>query len=162
MEIVEIKVEDLKPYKQNTKKHDDRQVDNIALSIDKYDWSQPVVVDKNNVIIIGHGRVLAAKKLGIESVPCLVRDDLTEEQARELRIIDNKTNESDWDGENLALEFEDIDLSDFMLDFSSAFGVDINAGTNFKEQEDVDFDEVEEKAKQKRHICPCCGFEFED
>ena len=78
---------------------------------------QPVVVDKNGVIVIGHCRTLAAKKLGMKTVPCVMVDELTDEQVRALRIIDNKTNESPWDMELLAEELPDIDLSGFDYDF---------------------------------------------
>lgn len=97
MVIEERKVSDLIPYEKNAKKHDQRQIKNVAESIKRYGFVQPVVVDKNNVIVIGHCRTLAAKKLGLEMVPCVCVDDLTEDQVKALRLIDNKTNESDWD-----------------------------------------------------------------
>lgn len=117
VKIVELKTKDLKPYEKNAKKHDKRQIDNVALSIKKYGFKQPVVVDSNNVIVIGHCRVLAAKQLKLETVPCVLADDLTPEQIKELRIIDNKTNESEWDIDLLTPELAEIDLSDFDLDF---------------------------------------------
>lgn len=93
----------IKPYEKNAKKHDQTQIDNVAESIRQYGFVQPIVVDRDGVIVIGHCRALGAKKLGLKEVPCVCVDDLTEEQVRKLRIIDNKSNESDWDLELLAV-----------------------------------------------------------
>ena len=117
MNIKNIAVKDLIPYEKNTKKHDDVQINNVAESIRQYGFVQPIVIDKNNVVVIGHCRLLAAKKLKMEDVPCVCVDDLTEEQVKALRIVDNKSNESDWLNDILELELPDVDLSDFAFDF---------------------------------------------
>ena len=117
MNIKNIAVKDLIPYKKNTKKHDDVQINNVAESIKQYGFVQPIVIDKNNVVVIGHCRLLAAKKLKMSDVPCVCVEDLTEEQVRKLRIIDNKSNESDWDLDFLNEELLDLDFSDFNFDF---------------------------------------------
>lgn len=117
MNIKEIKITDIKPYKKNQKKHPDTQINNIATSIDKYGFVQPLVISKDNEIIIGHGRYLAAEKLGIEQIPCVYAENLTAEQIRELRILDNKLNESEWDIDQLKLDLEELDFSEFDLDF---------------------------------------------
>lgn len=117
MDIVEIAVKDLRPYKKNAKKHDQTQIDNVAKSIEKYGFIQPIVVDKNNEVIIGHCRLEASKKLKLNKVPCVLADTLTEEQVKELRLLDNKLNESDWDFDLLVEELADLDLSDFDLDW---------------------------------------------
>ena len=122
MNIIEREVDKLIPYSKNAKKHDETQISNVAESIKQFGFVQPVVVDKNGVIVIGHCRTLAAKKLGMKTVPCVMVDELTDEQVRALRIIDNKTNESPWDMELLAEELPDIDLSGFDFDFD--FGID--------------------------------------
>lgn len=96
MQIVMKSLGEIQPYSKNAKKHDARQIKNVAESIKQYGFVQPVVVDKNNVIVIGHCRALAAKKLGIKEVPCVCVDDLTPEQVNALRLVDNKSNESDW------------------------------------------------------------------
>ena len=111
------KIDELKPYKRNTKKHDQTQIDNVAESIRKFGFVQPIVVDKNDVIVIGHCRYFAAKQLGMEEVPCVSVEYLTPEQVNALRIIDNKTNESPWDMELLGEELQGIDLDGFQLDF---------------------------------------------
>lgn len=131
MNIKNIAVKDLIPYEKNTKKHDDVQINNVAESIKQYGFVQPIVIDKNNVVVIGHCRLLAAKKLKMEDVPCVCVDDLTEEQVRKLRIIDNKSNESDWDLEFLNEELLDLDFSDFNFDF----GIDTDAGEDYSPDE---------------------------
>lgn len=91
-------------------------MEHIANSIREFGWQQPLVVDKDNVLVIGHGRLLAAKKLGLETVPVVRADTLTEQQISALRLADNKTNESDWDFDLLDLELEginEIDMEQF-------------------------------------------------
>lgn len=117
MDIKNIAVKDLIPYEKNTKKHDYVQINNVAESIKQYGFVQPIVIDKNNVVVIGHCRLLAAKKLKMQEVPCVCVDDLTEEQVKALRIVDNKSNESDWLNDILELELPDVDLSAFDFDF---------------------------------------------
>ena len=117
MDIKNIAVKDLIPYDKNTKKHDDVQINNVAESIKQYGFVQPLVVDKDNVVVIGHCRLLAAKKLKMAEVPCVCVEDLTEEQVKALRIVDNKSNESDWLNDILELELPDVDLSAFDFDF---------------------------------------------
>lgn len=139
MEIVKIKTKDLKPYEKNAKKHNEIQINNVAESIKQYGFVQPIVVDKNNVVVIGHCRLLAAKKLKMAEVPCVCVDNLTDEQIKALRIVDNKTNESPWDFDFLDDELADLDFSDFNFDF----GVDTEA-------DDEDFDESDlERDEQK-------------
>ena len=117
MDIKNIAIDVLIPYEKNTKKHDDVQISNVAESIKQYGFVQPIVIDKNNVVVIGHCRLLAAKKLKMAEVPCVCVDDLTEEQVKALRIVDNKSNESDWLNDILELELPDVDLSAFDFDF---------------------------------------------
>lgn len=117
MKIFELEIEKIKPYENNAKVHDNKQINNVAESIKKYGFKQPIVVDKDNVIIIGHCRFLAAKKIGLKTVPCVVADDLNEEKVKALRLIDNKTNESDWDFDLLKLDLEGLDLDGFDIDW---------------------------------------------
>ena len=140
MNIIEREVDKLIPYSKNAKKHDETQISNVAESIKQFGFVQPVVVDKNGIIVIGHCRTLAAKKLGMKTVPCVMVDELTDEQVRALRIIDNKTNESPWDMELLAEELPDIDLSGFDFDF----GIDLPE----ESKEDEDKEIVEDEAPE--------------
>ena len=120
LSIIELRTDQLIPYKKNAKKHPDDQVEHIANSIREFGFRQPIVVDTDNVVVIGHGRLLAAQKLGLEEVPVVRADDLTEAQINALRLADNKTNESEWDLLTL-----DAELADLSLDFDMAdFGFD--------------------------------------
>lgn len=114
MNIIELKVDELIPYENNPRKNDDA-VDKVALSISAFGFKVPIVIDANNVIVTGHTRLKAAKKLGFKTVPCIKADDLTEEQIKAFRLADNKVAEfSQWDEEKLLKELEgleDIDMS---------------------------------------------------
>ena len=102
MNIVYKKVKDLIPY-ENNPRNNDGAVDYVANSIKEFGFKVPVVVDKDNVVVAGHTRLKACEKLGIEEVPCIVADDLTEDQIKAFRIADNKVSEySTWDNEKLA------------------------------------------------------------
>ena len=113
---VPMKIDELLPYQRNQKDHPEEQVRNLANSLRRFGWRQPVVIDENNVIVIGHGRVLGAKMLGLTEAPVVRADDLTEDEIRELRIVDNKTNESEWNEylqeDVQELEFEGFDFAD--------------------------------------------------
>lgn len=110
MEIQVWPIEKLKPYKNNVKIHDDKQVEKIAESIRRFGWDQPIVVDGDGVIIKGHGRTLAAKKLGLAFVPVVVRSDLTPEEANASRISDNRVAMGDLDTEGLRKELESLNF----------------------------------------------------
>ena len=107
-QIVMRNIKDLKPYKKNAKKYPKEQVERIANSIKEFGFTQPVLVDKNNCVVAGHGRILGAKKAGLKEVPTLCLDDLTEEQIKAYRLADNKLNESDWDSVLLAEELDEL------------------------------------------------------
>lgn len=155
MQIIQKKLADIVPYANNTKKHDETQIKNVAESIKKYGWVQPIVIDNDGTIVIGHCRALAAERLGIEEVPCVVVSDLTEDEINALRIVDNKTNESPWDFDLLSAELPEIDLSNFEFDF--------NVPTDFTaDMIDDFFDNVEPKEKEPKKVqCPHCGEYFE-
>lgn len=117
MDVVQKNLSEIIPYDKNAKKHDKKQIDNVAESIRQYGFVQPIVIDHDGVIVIGHCRALAAKKLGMETVPCVCVDDLTPEQVNALRLVDNKSNESDWDFDLLKDELPELDLSAFDFDW---------------------------------------------
>jgi len=104
--VERVPIEDLIPYANNAKSHPDEQVKKIASSIKNYGWDQPIVVDADDEIIKGHGRRQAAELLGIDEVPVIRRDDLSDAEAKAARIADNKTAESPWDDDLLASELE--------------------------------------------------------
>ena len=112
--IVSRKVEDLIPYARNSRTHSDAQVAQIAASVREFGWTNPVLVDGENGIIAGHGRILAARKLGMEEVPCIELSGLSDTQRRAYIIADNKLAlNGGWDDELLALELGELNAADF-------------------------------------------------
>ena len=110
MKIIELAVKDIIPYEKNPRKND-QAVDAVAESIKQFGFKVPCIVTKDHVLVTGHTRVKAAKKLGVKKVPCIVADDLTEDQIKAFRLADNKVGElADWDELLLAEELVDIDL----------------------------------------------------
>ena len=115
MNIVEIPVDQLKPYKKNAR-FNENAVPKVAESIRQFGFKVPIVVDKNMSVITGHTRLLASKQLGLKKVPCIIADDLTPKQVKAFRLVDNRTSEfASWNYDLLQSELEtlDIDLSDF-------------------------------------------------
>ena len=98
--------DELIPYSNNPKEHPDEQVKKIASSIKNYGWDQPIVVDGDGEIIKGHGRLQAAKTLGLDEVPVIWREDLSDAEAKAARIADNKTAESPWSNDLLGAEMD--------------------------------------------------------
>lgn len=146
----------LTPYEGNAKQHPDEQVEHIANSIREFGFRQPIVVDADNVVVIGHGRLLAAKKLGLETVPVVRADDLSEAQVKALRLADNKTNESGWDFSALEAELDgladEFEMSDFGFMSTDVTALDdLFAPATDKPPED-------EEPKQIK--CPHCGMWF--
>lgn len=127
MQIIEKNIKELIPYEKNPRKND-KSVDKVAQSIDQFGFRVPVVIDKDNVIVCGHTRYKAAKKLKLASIPCVVADDLTDEQIKAYRLADNKVSEdSEWDMDLLHGELADIidiDMTDF--GFQIDFGEDVD------------------------------------
>ena len=109
MDILNIPIEKIKPYSKNAKTHSKKQIEQVANSIQRFGFSQPLVIDKNNEIIIGHCRLEASKKLGLKEVPTLKMENLSDKEVKALRLADNKLNESDW---NMDLAIEELKLLD--------------------------------------------------
>ena len=93
MKIIEMQLKDLRPYERNPRRNDS-SVDAVAESIKEFGFNVPIVIDKDNIIVCGHTRFKAAKKLKLKSVPCVIKDDLTEEQIKAYRLADNKVGEN--------------------------------------------------------------------
>jgi len=103
MKIEQIKITDIRPYDRNPRKND-RAVDTVAKSIEQFGFQQPIVVDKNHIIVVGHTRYRAAKKLKMKTVPVVIAAELDEDQVQSYRIMDNRSNENaEWD-DSLLLE----------------------------------------------------------
>lgn len=145
MNIINIKLSDLKPYERNPRNNKEA-VDYVANSIREFGFKNPIIVDKNNVIVAGHTRYLACKKLGIKEVPCVIADDLTDEQIKAFRLADNKVAEiATWD-----LDLLDEELDDILNFDMSDFGFDVGLEEPEEAQEDeFDIDELPEEPKAK-------------
>jgi ParB-like chromosome segregation protein Spo0J len=157
MKIVEMKPSELKPYYRNNRKHPDKQIDKLAKQIAAHGWDVPIVVDKDFVIIKGHGRHLAAKKLKLKTVPVIVRDDLTPEQCNAARLADNKL------GELAEIDLEAIQLE---LDALKEINFDVDL-TGFDEWSAITLppfepDLPDDEAKEKDHGKLVLRVEFED
>lgn len=139
MRISNMKIKDIIPYEKNAKKHDKVQIANVAESIRQFGMVQPLVVDKDGVLIIGHCRLLAAKKLQMREVPVVKLDELTEDQVKKLRLLDNKLNESAWDMELLLPEVEELDFDGFSLDWG---GVKNKIDEDDGEEPEIEFSEI--------------------
>ena len=162
MQIESVPIESLIPYARNARTHSEEQVAQIAGSIREFGFTNPVLIDGEGGIIAGHGRVMAARKLGLDSVPCVRLDHLTETQKRAYIIADNKLAlNAGWDEELLQLELADLHEADFDMDLLG-FGVDdlaiaMGMGADFEPGTEDDQGKLDEK---KPITCPNCGHEF--
>lgn len=149
-QIVYKKVSELKLNPKNPRKNDGA-VDVIAKSIEKYGFKNPLIIDENNVVWCGNTRLKASKKLKLKEVPCIIASDLTEEQIRELALIDNKSSEiADWDYDLLGEELLKLDLSDFEL----AWGLP-NDDIDWANVEDLN-ENTYDKPTHDMLECPAC------
>lgn len=165
MNIIYKKIDELKPYSKNPRKNDDA-VEYVANSIKEFGFTVPVVIDKKNVIVAGHTRYKAAKRLGIEDIPCIIASDLSAKQIKAYRLIDNKTQElSSWDYAKLIEELtgliDDIDMTKFAF---APVGQDEEDGPeatqDLDEGEELDLADFSDETFNC--TCPCCGFKFND
>lgn len=158
-----VKVSDLAPYWRNPRRISDEAVTAVADSIREYGYQQPIVVDVENVIIMGHTRYSAIKRLGLEEIPVLVAENLTPKQVKELRTIDNRTAEfTRWDFEKLMSELEGVDSVLMQAFFPEVLGVP---------EPDIDPDDaqmftVDVSAERKadptaEFVCPSCFHSWE-
>ena len=127
-----VSIEKLIPYKNNAKIHDEKQIEQIAKSIKEFGFINPVLIDENYQIIAGHGRILGAKRLGMEEVPCLFVEDLTDKQKRAYILADNRLTElGKWDKELLKVELEALNDVDFDITL-----------TGFELEDFIDFSDI--------------------
>ena len=120
MEIKNLDINLILPYKNNPRKISDTAIEKVANSIKNFGFRQPIVVDKNNIVVVGHTRLQASRKLGLQQVPVLVADNLTEDQINAYRLADNRTNEeSQWQNDLLKLELQDLQFKNFDLNLTA-------------------------------------------
>lgn len=129
MEIIEKRLDEIRPYERNPRRND-AAVEYVAESIRQFGWKQPIVIDKDGIIVAGHTRYKAAQSLGLEKAPCVIADDLTPEQIKAYRLADNKVGEiAEWDFDALEEELDALDLD------MSAFGFEQESQPEFEETE---------------------------
>jgi site-specific DNA-methyltransferase (adenine-specific) len=143
MQIIEMNIDDVIPYANNPRKND-KAIQYVKESIQQFGFKQPIVIDKENVIVCGHTRYEAAKQLNLKNVPCVKADDLTEEQIKAYRLADNKTAEfSEWDEHLLDEELEK--LLDFDMTAFGFFDDDTEEEQEEEEKPEIEFTEVLEE-----------------
>lgn len=160
LKVITRKVDDLIPYINNARIHNDNQVTQIASSIKEFGWTTPILIDGDNGIIAGHGRLMAAKKLGMKEVPVIELAHLSDIQKKALILADNKIAlNSEWDKELVALELDALKDADFDIEL---------AGFELKDLSMGDFDPASEDDQGKLDsldpkwiVCPHCGTEFD-
>lgn len=147
MNVINKKLNEIKPYDKNPRKNDEA-VKYVAQSIKDFGFKVPIIIDKNNIIVCGHTRYKAAKKLKLQEVPCIMADDLTDEQIKAFRLADNKVGEfAEWDFELLKEEIESlttIDVSDF------GFEIDIPKSADEVVDDNFDVDKSVENIKEPK------------
>ena len=154
MNIVKMKVSELIPYINNPR-NNENAVDKVASSIKEFGFKVPIVIDKNNVIVNGHTRLLASKKLGLEEVPVIIADDLSDAQIKAFRIADNKVSEyATWDEELLKIELEQLEDMNFsMSEFDLNLEYDIfNEEINDKKDEEAEIEFTEELLEKHNYV----------
>lgn len=157
MELKTIQLSQIKPYQKNARKNDEA-VEYVIKSIQQCDYVAPIILDENNTILAGHTRYKALKKLGYKQAECIIKSNLSEEQKRKYRLLDNKTNEfAQWDFELLQEEISDLDFGDLDIDWNIP---DFTDNDDYLDsQDDINISDYQSK---KRNIeCPSCGFKFE-
>lgn len=165
MQIEKIRLEDLKPYERNSKKHSAEQIEQIKNSIKAFGNVDPIGIWKDNVIITGHGRYLALKELGYEEAYCIRLEHLSDKERKAYAIAHNKlTMNTGFDNDLLRLEFEELQDIDFDLELTAFADWELDNLLNPVSDDDLQdfFVDKEEKPKEPKKIqCPHCGEEFE-
>lgn len=157
MQIVNLKVSELKPYEKNHRTHPQKQVDLLAKNIERFGFTTPVLIDKNNVVIAGHGRLLALKQLSRDDVPCVRMENLSDDEVKALRLADNQIAlMGDTDMKLVIPELKE--LSEELLNMTG-FDKDliIDDNFNFRNTEITENDLTSNLTTKK---CPNCGYEI--
>jgi len=158
LKIINKNIDDIKEYENNAKEHPDWQIEQIANSIQEFGFNDPIAINADNQIIEGHGRLLAAKQLGLTEIPCIVLTGLTEVQERAYIIAHNKTTmNTDFDLDRLQYELNALKVMEF--DLSLTGFSDYETENLLQETEEINLDEFvsDEEKKQKEKRCPHCG-----
>ena len=156
-----INIDKLIPYVNNTRKHSEKQITQIASSIKEFGFNNPVLIDKDHGIIAGHGRVEAGRKLGLDKIPCVRLEHLSEGQKKAYIIADNKIAENaTWDNDLLKVELESLKDLDIDLDILGFEDFEIDNILIEPEFEPIDQEEQPRLDEKKKVMCPECECEF--
>ena len=149
MRIQQIYINLVKPYSNNPRKLTPKAIEKVAQSLQEFGFRQPIVVDSKNVIVVGHTRYQASRKLGYKTIPVTIIDNLTPEQVNAYRIADNRTNEAaEWDDELLALEIKELEMKDFNLELTGMDKPEVDQILFAEKQGNTDDDEVPETPEE--------------
>ena len=169
IKIQSLGIEKLKDNERNTRVHSDEQIEQIVASINEFGFTNPILIDEKNVLLAGHGRLLAARKIGLKKVPIIRLENLTEKQKRAYVIADNKLAlNSEWNDSLLQMEMQELHNMDFDLtklgwsdtEISSFVGWDIdefNIEKDFEGAREIGLDDLGTMSNK----CPRCGFEYD-
>ena len=162
MKVENVKIENVFPYSGNPRSISDVAVEKVARSLKEFGWQQPIVVDKDYVIIVGHTRLKAAKSLGMTEVPIFVADGLSDSQVKAYRIADNKTGElTSWDDGLLKTELEllqalDAEMEDTGFSEKELMKALMDSDSDAEGSQELNSDDFQDF----EHKCPRCGFEY--
>jgi ParB-like chromosome segregation protein Spo0J len=160
-----VKTDSLIPYARNSRTHSEQQISKIAASIKEFGFLNPVIIDGSNGIVAGHGRVMAAQKLGLLELPVIEASHLTDAQRRAYVIADNRLAlDAGWDEEMLRVEFDDLGALGFDLELTgfAQFELANIFDDGVREPQESKTQEIDVDGFESDHQCPKCGFEFND
>lgn len=165
MQIEYIDIDKVIPYANNPRNNDGEAVDRVAASIAEYGFKSPIIIDKDNVIVAGHTRLKAARKLNLAKVPIIRANDLTPAQVKAFRLAENRVSEyATWNNELLSIELEGLQDLEFDLDLTGFEQWELDNLLNPVSDDDLQdfFIDKEEKPKESKKVtCPHCGESFE-
>lgn len=164
LSIKYVAINKLIPYANNSRTHDDAQIAQIAASIKEFGFTNPILIDKDDSIIAGHGRVLAARKLNLKAVPTIKLEGLTETQKRAYIIADNKLAlNAGWDNDLLMVELDALNNADFDMAILGFYPHELETALELNkkiENLDSQANEINPDSYNMNHTCPRCNFEF--
>lgn len=149
MKIEIADINSIKPYENNPRKISDAAIEKVAMSLKEYGFRQPIVVDKDRIIVVGHTRFSASKKIGLKEVPITIADNLTPEQINGYRIADNRTSqESEWDFQPLQKELSDLIDLNFDLELTGFNDSELENYITFEKDVDIDLPDIPNEDKK--------------
>lgn len=173
LQIENVPIGSLIEYENNSRTHSESQIEKIIASIREFGFVNPILVDKNNVIIAGHGRTMAAKKAGLDTVPCIRLNYITEEQRKALTIADNQLAlNAGWDMEKLAAELQSLVDMDFEMESIGFSNGELDAllsidssvlpfeARSQEQHVEVEEQDEEQPKSKKEKLCPHCGMQI--